>query len=154
MHLQTEEFALYLKGQLSLDSLVAAESHLATCATCVQAMVEQDKYLWFLAEVSGNELDVEGDKRRYPRVATDEAASLQLLAPFSKENWDVRVVDVSKGGVRVFTPQPLTPDTLIRLKMKSSVACGDVRHCLATPEGFYAGVRLHDYFMASSARSF
>jgi hypothetical protein len=151
MHPETEEFGLYLKGQLAREPLLALESHLAACESCVRAMVEQDRYLWCLAEVSGSELTFDGEKRRYPRVATDEAASVQVLAPFQIETWDVRIVDVSKGGVRILTPRPLQPESLIRVKMRFSVSCGDVRHCSAAPGGFHAGVRLHDYFLASSA---
>jgi hypothetical protein len=154
MHLEPEELALYLKGQLSLDSLPSLESHLAACETCVQTMCEQDRYLWCLAEISGDELAPDGDRRHSLRVATDQAASVQSLSPFSIDAWDVRVVDVSKGGVRIFTPRPLAFESLVRIKMKFTVACGDVRYCSPGEGGHYAGIRLHDYFLASTARSF
>ena len=118
-------------------------------------MVEQDKYLWFLAEVSGDELSIDGEKRRYPRIATDEAATVQVLdSVFRRQPGTCASVDVSKGGVRIVTPAPARPDSLLRVKMKFSVACGDVRHCSPAEDGYYVGVRLHDYFLASSARSF
>ncbi len=149
MHLGSDELGLYLKGQLSREQIPVVETHLADCETCVGSMVEQDKYLWCLAELSGDELDVGGDKRLYPRVATDEAAAIQVLATFSNESWDVRVVDVSKGGLGIYTERPLAVDSLIRVKMKFSVACGDVRHCQSSGGGFHAGIRLHDYFLAN-----
>jgi hypothetical protein len=31
------------------------------------------------------------------------------------------------------------------------VACGDVRYCIPADDGFYAGVRLHDYFVQGDA---
>ncbi len=154
MHAESEEIALYLKGQLSRDALPALEHHLASCESCVQTLREQDRYLWCLAEISTNEFSPEGEQRQYPRLATDEPAVIQSLAPFATEAWDVRIVDVSKGGVRIQTPRPLAPDSLIRVSMKFSIACGDVRHCTPTPTGYQAGIRLHDYFLANTARSF
>ena len=154
MHPEPDEFALYLKGQLSRDVIPALEHHLASCEACVQALREQDRYLWCLAEISTNEFSLEGEKRRYPRLGTDEPAVIQSLEPFATDAWDVRIVDVSRGGVRIQSPRPLAVDSLIRVKMKFSVACGDVRHCSPVENGFQVGVRLHDYFLAASARSF
>lgn len=152
-HLEPEALALYLKGQLERDSLPDLESHLATCEPCVQALREQDRYLWCLAEISTNEFSPEGEKRRYPRLTTDEPAVIQLLAPFVPDHWDVRIVDVSKGGVRILTPRPLIAESLIRVQMKFSIACGDVRHCSPAANGYHAGIRLHDYFLANTAHS-
>ena len=70
---------------------------------------------------------------------------MQILNPFSASKWDVRVVDVSRGGLRTHTPNPLTPDSLIKIQMQFSVSCGDVRYCIPAENGFYVGVRLHDY---------
>jgi hypothetical protein len=154
MHPEPEEFALYLKGQLSPDVIPALEQHLAACEACVQALCEQDRYLWCLAEISADELTLDGEKRRYPRITTDEPAVIQSLAPFATDVWDIRIIDVSKGGVRIHTPRPLEPESLIRVSMKFSIACGDVRHCTSTVDGYHAGIRLHDYFLANTARSF
>ena len=80
------------------------------------------------------------------RTVVAVSASLQLLHPFSVDLWDARIVDVSEGGLRTHTPRQLTPGSLMRVKMQFSVACGDVRYHVPAERGFYAGVRLHDYF--------
>ncbi len=145
-HADENNLELYLKHQLTNESISAINAHLASCHICVNKLAERDKCLWYLAELSAPQAADTGEKRRYPRLATDQPASLQSLHPFSVENWDVRIVDVSEGGLRTHTPRQMIPGSLIRVKMPFSVACGDVRYCIPTDSGFYAGVRLHDYF--------
>jgi hypothetical protein len=151
-HILPGVLALYLKAQLSPDRVADVEAHLEACELCVQKLSEQDKFLWCLAELSGDTLVTGGEKRRYPRVATDEPASLQVLSPFAAEAWEVRIVDVSTGGLRAITPEPLMPGALVRLNMRFSVACGDVRHCNPGDNGFQTGIRLHDYTPAPGTR--
>jgi hypothetical protein len=145
-HADENNLELYLKHQLTNESISAIDAHLASCHVCVNKLAERDKCLWYLAELSAPQSAGSGEKRGYPRLATDQPASLQLLHPFSVDSWDVRIVDVSEGGLRTHTPRQLMPGSLIRLKMQFSVACGDVRYCIPAGSGFYAGVRLHDYF--------
>jgi hypothetical protein len=146
-HIDTKDLELYLKAQLTKESISAVDAHLGSCEDCASKLAEQDKCLWYLAELSSGEIAGGGDKRRYPRVVTNEAASMQALNPFSLDIWDVRIVNVSRGGLRTYTPRNLMPGSLIKMKMRYSVACGDVRYCVPADKGFYAGVRLHDYFI-------
>ena len=145
-HIDEKDLELYLKDQLTNESISAINAHLASCHVCVNKLAERDKCLWYLAELSAPQAAGTGEKRKYPRLATDQPAALQSLHPFSVESWDVRIVDVSEGGLRTHTPRQMMPGALIRVKMLFSVACGDVRYCIPTDSGFYAGVRLHDYF--------
>jgi len=140
-HVDDNDLELYLKYRLSGESISAIEAHLARCPACVDKLVEQDKCLWYLAELRGGE----GERRKHPRLKTNQAASLQVLNPFSADVWDIQIVDVSTGGLRTHTSKPLLPDSLIRVRMQYSVECGDVRYCIPAEEGFNAGVRLHDY---------
>lgn len=147
LHIDETELELYLKSNLSVGEAAALETHLAHCDECVGKLAELDKCLAYLAELgTGESASLSGEKRAYPRVATDEPAILQVLIPFSIESWDARIVDVSPGGLRTHTPRPLQPGSLIRVKMQFSIACGDVRYCIPAESGYYAGVRMHDYF--------
>ena len=87
--------ALYLKHHLADEAISAINTHLAGCQVCVDKLAEQDKCLWYLAELHAAEGAGNSEKRRYPRVAIDEPASLQSLHPFSLDTWDVRIVDVA-----------------------------------------------------------
>ncbi len=146
-HVRENELELYLKDQLSKDSLASIDAHLGSCQACSGKLAEQDKCLWYLAELTAGEGADDGERRRQPRLATNDPASVQILHPFSADIWDVRIVDVSKSGLRAHTPKSLLPGSLIKVKMQYSVACGDVRYCIPADNGFYAGVRLHDYFV-------
>ena len=78
-HLNENNLELYLKHQLTNESISAINAHLATCHVCVNKLAERDKCLWYLAELSAPQGACTGEKRRYPRLATDQPASLQLL---------------------------------------------------------------------------
>lgn len=146
-HVHESELELYLKDQLSKESLAAMDAHLRSCQACAGKLAEQDKCLWYLSELTNDEVAREGERRRHPRVATNDPASLQVLNPFSDDIWAVRILDVSKSGLRAHTPINLPAGSLIKVRMHYSVACGDVRYCIPADDGFYAGVRLHDYFV-------
>jgi PilZ domain/Putative zinc-finger len=145
-HVLETELEQYLKDQLSKETLAVIDAHLGSCQACASKLTEQDKCLWYLAELNSNDAR-DGERRRHPRLATNDPASLQVLNPFSDDVWDVRIVDVSRSGLRTHTPKSLLPGSLIKVKMQYSVACGDVRYCIPADNGFYAGVRLHDYFV-------
>ena len=146
-HIEEKDLELYLKAQLSNESISVIDAHLGGCGDCVTKLAEQDKCLWYLAELSDGDRAGDSDKRRHPRVVTNEPATIQVINPFCIDIWDVRIVDVSKGGLRTYTPKSLMPGSLIKVRMQYSVACGDVRYCVPADNGFYAGVRLHDYFV-------
>lgn len=145
-HIDEKDLDLYLKARLGDPSVSAIDIHLGGCRPCVDRLAERDRCLAYLAELGSEESPGGAEKRAFPRVAIDEPASLQVLNPFSASKWDVRIVDVSRGGLRTCTPNPLIKDSLIKIQMQFTVSCGDVRYCIPAETGFYAGVRLHDYF--------
>ena len=49
------ELELYLKDQLSRESLATIDAHLGSCQACSGKLAEQDKCLWYLAELSSDE---------------------------------------------------------------------------------------------------
>lgn len=150
-HVEEKDLELYLKDQLNHDEISAIDTHLGRCEDCANKLAEQDTCLWYMAELNSPEGADIGERRQQPRLATDDPATLRVLNPFSAGTWDVRIVDVSEGGLRAHTPKFLAPGSLIKVKMRYSVACGNVRYCVAGDNGFYAGVRLHDYFRAKTA---
>ena len=104
-HVDEEYLQLYLKDRMSRELSAVIDVHLGSCQSCAGKLAEQDKCLWYLANLGSEErVREDGEMRRQPRYATNEPATLQVLAPFSVAVWDVRIVDVSEGGLRVFTP--------------------------------------------------
>ena len=146
-HIIDTDLEAYLKDLLVAESANLVDLHLAGCQQCVQRLAEQDQALWYMAELTSTDQRVlAGEKRGQQRHATDEPAFLRVLVPFSNDSLGVRIVNVSMGGLRVHTPKNILPGSLIKVTMKYSVSCGDVRYCEAGESGFYTGVRLHDYF--------
>jgi hypothetical protein len=146
-HIIDTDLEAYLKDSLGSEFAALIDTHLAGCQQCVQRLAEQDQSLWYLAELASTDQNLMlGEKRGQQRHATDESAFLRVLVPFSNDSWGVRIVNVSMGGLRVHAPKDMLPGSLVKVTMKYSVSCGDVRYCEPGESGFYAGVRLHNYF--------
>jgi hypothetical protein len=82
------------------------------------------------------------DRRDKRRVQTDDPALLRLLKPFVPGHLSVRIVDVSKDGLRISTQTALEPGSLVHLRMRNSAVIAEVRHCSASPDGFLAGLQV------------
>lgn len=85
------------------------------------------------------------DRRTETRFPTDELAKMKILRPLG-EGSEVRVLDVSKGGLKLRVPELLQPGTIIQVHLKAAIAMAEVRYCLAADGGFHAGLRLLDLF--------
>ena len=92
------------------------------------------------------------DRRRSARIATNDPAVLHLLNPASPERYDVRVLDVSKGGCKLLTSKYFQKGTLVQVRWRESVASGEVRYCVPAKDGFYVGVQVTDMFALPSPR--
>jgi hypothetical protein len=84
------------------------------------------------------------DRRKEPRYAADGWA--KVVVPFLAEpvTYAARVLDVSRGGMRLMLRAPLEPGTLLQIEMKSVVATGEVRHCRPEGEQYAVGVQLDE----------
>ena len=71
---------------------------------------------------------------------------MHVLHPLSTARIDVRVLDVSKDGLRLRVPEFLQPGSVIQVRLESSIALGEVRYCRAAHGGFDAGIQLQDVF--------
>ena len=78
------------------------------------------------------------NRRREDRSHSHGAA---LLECGEKQAWAVEVLDVSMGGMQVFSSSPLTVGTSIRVCGKSAVCLGVVRHCSPMDPGFRIGLQ-------------
>src|ERR1700733_2239329 len=52
------------------------------------------------------------EKRSEPRVPTDDPASMRILHPFMAERFAIRVLNVSKNGLKLSSSVRLRPVTL------------------------------------------
>jgi hypothetical protein len=84
------------------------------------------------------------ERRREPRMLTDDAATMQVLNPLLDGRLAVRVLDVSRNGLKLSTDIQLHRGTLVQIYIKNIVAMGEVRHCVRIGDEYHAGIQLDD----------
>ena len=82
--------------------------------------------------------------RESQRIPTDEPATLQLLNPLSPDTWEVRIRDVSRGGICVLSPKPMDRGAQVKVHRSTVVAFGEVRYCIAVGKMFHAGILIRE----------
>ncbi len=148
MHVLDTELELYVRGQLSPSQISTVEAHLHQCESCGGRLVQTVKFVEQLAALSHAQQQVprEGERRSSPRIPSNESTSLHVFNPLSAARLGVRILDVSKHGLKLHVPEFLAPGTVVQIHLATSVALGEVRYCLPAGAGFYVGVRLEDVF--------
>ena len=86
------------------------------------------------------------ERRRFPRFASHDTVKLNLLSSSSQVLPDVQVLNVSNGGLRLLTSQPLATGTLVEIQRGDEIAVASVRYCVPADQGFHAGVRFRGHF--------
>ena len=92
------------------------------------------------------------ERRRHRRVSTDDPALMRMVEPYSPVRWMIRVVDVSKSGMKLLVPSSIKPGSLVQVHMNDTSVLAKVRHCAMAdpkvgPDGlFHAGVEIQHVF--------
>ncbi|HTM11690.1 MAG TPA: PAS domain S-box protein [Bryobacteraceae bacterium] len=86
------------------------------------------------------------ERRKFPRFKSYDAATLNLLSSSSRGSIDVQVVNVSNGGLRLWTAQSLDPGTMVEIQRGDEIALASVRYCVPADPGFHAGVRFRGHY--------
>ena len=89
------------------------------------------------------------ERRREIRFSTDDPASLLGMNPVRTQPVSVRIRDVSRSGMRLWTPEPLAPGSIIQVRLKALLVTAEVRYCCEAQDGYYVGVRIEDVFPSS-----
>jgi len=84
------------------------------------------------------------ERRHEPRVSTNAAAWMQVLNPLLHVRLVIRVLDVSRNGLKISTRMQLQRGTLVQVYIRNIIAMGEVRHCVKVGDEFHAGVQLDD----------
>ncbi len=146
-HVYEQDFELYLTGRIPNGKASVIEAHLGECESCVVKLSNADDSLSKRAGSSSTQFK---EARRDPRFATDGPGVLQIVSPFSAECLDIRVVDVSKNGLRLHVDVSVLPGSLVKVRMKDYIGFGESRYCVRSDKGFFVGVQLHDYIARRS----
>ena len=85
------------------------------------------------------------ERRADPRHPVDEPATVKVLNPLqTAPRSPARIVEMSRGGMRLRMNQSLMPGTLLQIRFMGKLALAEVRYCEPAGEEFYAGVRFQD----------
>ncbi len=86
------------------------------------------------------------ERRRFPRFRSRDAVKLHLLSSASQACIDVQVLNVSNGGLRLWSSQSLDAGTLVEIQRGDEIAVASVRYCCPADDGFHAGVTFRGHF--------
>jgi hypothetical protein len=84
------------------------------------------------------------DRRKEVRFATDQAAVLTQINPFTFGITPVRVGDVSIHGMKIYLPHLLYPGATVHVRLTRIVVVAEVRYCVQFGAGHVAGMAVHD----------
>jgi hypothetical protein len=83
------------------------------------------------------------DRRQYVRIPTDDVAQVSVVGAATSEPMEVRVMDVSRGGMRLRLQQMLSHGTMLRVQLRDTTVLAEVRYCVPSKDVFVAGVQVH-----------
>ncbi len=90
------------------------------------------------------------EKRRGPRVATDDPAVLTILEPRQPGRMNMKVVDASKQGLKLLVPSELVRGAVVQIRVRDFFIMAEIRHCHAAGSAFHVGVQIQDVFPVAS----
>ena len=86
------------------------------------------------------------EQRRDRRIPVDDPGSMRVVNPESAHRSAVRVLDVSRRGMRLWVPEFVSPGTTVQVRVKDLRVLGEVCFCVAAVTGFNAGVCIENVF--------
>ncbi len=140
MHLHAEDLELYARRGASEPKSSEVEAHLADCPLCRSKLAEAAEFSEALSHLRREVAEM----RDTHRIPTDDPATLQVLSPLSPDHWEVRIRNVSKGGMGMRTPKAIDRGAQVKVQRGSMIAYGEVRYCVAVGEMFHAGILLRE----------
>lgn len=85
------------------------------------------------------------EKRRERRYPVNEAVKVRVF-PYAAMPISAKILDVSRSGMKLELPTPMSPGTRIEILMPMTklAVFGDVRYCRKCGEEYHAGVLIAD----------
>jgi anti-sigma factor RsiW len=111
MHVSAKDLELYLLGQLTEENTSFVARHVSECESCTNHLEETKKFVARMRGLSqhlGQGTDPK-ERRRHPRIPTDNPARLRVLQPVVLAQEDIRILDTSREGLKLVTTRPIDP---------------------------------------------
>jgi PilZ domain len=146
MHVSEEDLELYFLGRLPSDQLSAVESHLTDCSSCTNRLSNvTGVFLKLLKLKNRHQGNYEGiEKRREHRIPLDSPGQMQAFSPFSPEKFRVQMMDVSRNGLKLRTPQFVARGAMVQVVIEEAIILGEVRYCIPAEGEFDMGIQILD----------
>jgi hypothetical protein len=145
VHMEADHLELYALEELPEDLCSAIEWGLKSCGDSGQ--FEESRLTlgqWTALAVEPAYFGPE--KRKSPRVATDDPALLTVLKPEQSARLKIRIVDASKEGLKLLVPRELMRGMIVQLHVHEFFILAEVRYSIPAGEDFHAGVQIQDVF--------
>jgi hypothetical protein len=84
------------------------------------------------------------EKRREPRLVTNDPAFIHSLNPLTLDITPVQVLDVSRQGLKLRIGRHILTGSEIQVKLKDLFVLGEIRYCVQVGSFFLAGVLVED----------
>jgi len=152
MHISAKDLELYLLGQLTEDRTSRIALHISGCESCAKLLEETKTFVERMLDLSNRLGQSAGpaERRKYPRIPTDNPARLRVLQPVVLEPENIKILDTSREGMKLATQRPLEAGALVQIRLTSLVILAEVRHCHQQGDVYHAGVAIQDTFSNSS----
>jgi hypothetical protein len=154
-HVQDEELDHFALGTVEGAEGGRIEEHTHHCGTCQLRLKEAQVFARLLAqmECSPKRRSVRED-RREPRYKAAEPATITVCHPVHSVEILGAVVNFSRSGCRVRTPEPIYDGADVLINVKRAALFGTVRYCHANAEGtFDIGLRIDRVVMAMDSNA-
>lgn len=149
-HPPEDDILLYLCGELERFRKKMVRDHLSRCDSCLERLTEDFRFPFNFQRFS---LSSSIDRRKERRFATNGAAKVRLLLdPVSNDVVDVRILDVSRSGMRLCVPKRLMQGAPLMIRSGKNVAFGRVRHCTVERGEIIVGVQIDDVIPVPRSR--
>ena len=91
------------------------------------------------------------ERRRNQRVPSNGRAFAKLIHPTVSERFSIRILDVSKDGLKIDSPHLLEAGSTLQLFTDRVIAIAEVRYCIRAGEGYHVGVFVQDSIAKSGS---
>jgi hypothetical protein len=145
MHANDDELRLYAKGGLANVLIPELEAHLNECSICADRLRHSESFLAQVADLRNWRRRDDGpERRREIRLAVNHPASLKQLLPTASGRSEVRVLDISRNGLKVEVSERIDPGTVVQIRIEELIVTGEVRYWVSVGDKFHEGVQIQD----------
>lgn len=144
-HIADKDLELYVRGNLTESASALVASHAGSCKACSRKLNETTELIRRLVELSQRQGFYDGEEKRLePRTPMDESGLLQALNPLDVDRRRVKILDVSKVGLKLHCAVHLHVGTVVQVRLKNDFILGEVRYCNPVTSGFHLGIKVQD----------